>query len=180
MAEPKTYVYESEIDWTQGVEGKLYADGLPSVECGAPPEFSWAHRSLWSPEQLFVASLNSCYMLTFLAIARRANVEVGSYSASGKLEMDKGGHYQISQVILRPRIVIVSANDLSRMPDILSKTKDMCFISNSIKSAIKVLPEIFHRQTPASPCPLGDTPSVPNQSHTSWRGMFLCISPLSQ
>jgi hypothetical protein len=41
------------------------------------------------------------------------------------------------------------------MPRILEKAKENCFVSNSIKSAITVKPEVFHRQTPVSPCPLG-------------------------
>jgi organic hydroperoxide reductase OsmC/OhrA len=65
----------------------------------------------------------------------------------------------ISEEHAAPRIVIASANDLARMPRILEKAKENCFVSNSIKSAIKILPEVFHQQTPASPCPLGGSPA---------------------
>jgi organic hydroperoxide reductase OsmC/OhrA len=40
------------------------------------------------------------------------------------------------------------------MPRILEKAKDNCFISNSIKTTIKIEPEVFHHQTATSPCPL--------------------------
>ena len=73
--------------------------------------------------------------------------------ARGKLEKTPAG-YQITEITVKPRIVISSANDLPRMPRILEKAKENCFVSNSIKSTIKVEPEVFHRQTPASPCPL--------------------------
>jgi organic hydroperoxide reductase OsmC/OhrA len=69
------------------------------------------------------------------------------------LEKTESGPYQITEIVVKPRIVIASANDLSRMPRIVEKAKENCFVSNSIKSAIKILPEIFHQQTPASPCP---------------------------
>lgn len=120
-----------------------------------------AVRGRWSPEQLFVASLNSCFMLTFLAVAKHAGVEVVSFSstATGKLEAAKGCRYRITEIIVRPRIVIALVNDLFRMPDILARAKEDCFISSSIKSAIKILPEIFHRQTPASPCRSGQMPA---------------------
>jgi hypothetical protein len=55
-------------------------------------------------------------------------------------------------------VVIASANDLPRMPRIFEKAKENCFISNSIKSKIAIEPEVFHHQTPVSPCPLGEAP----------------------
>jgi hypothetical protein len=59
--------------------------------------------------------------------------------------------------------VIASVNDLLRMPRILEKAKENCFVSNSIKSAVKIEPEVFHQQTPASPCPLGDALATTDQ-----------------
>ncbi len=159
MTEPKSYFYETETEWIVGTDCKVNAIGLPSISCGAPPEFH-GRAGRWSPEQLFVGSLNSCYMLTLLAVARRAGVQVVSFSstATGKLEA-RCGRYQISEVIVRPRIVVAAASDLARMPEILAQAKEGCFISSSVKSAIKILPEIFNRQTPASPCPLGQLPA---------------------
>ena len=65
---------------------------------------------------------------------------------------------------VKPRVVIASANDLSRRPRILEKAKENCFVSNSIKAAIKIEPEVFHQQTPATPCPLDDTPALSDDS----------------
>ena len=111
---------------------------------------------MWAPEHLFVAALNSCYLLTLLAIAEFSKIAIVSCSSSakGKLEKVEGGTYQITEIVVRPRVVIASANDLARMPRIFEKLKENCFISNSIKSAIKIEPEVFHEQTPVSPCPL--------------------------
>ena len=110
-----------------------------------------------------VAALNSCYLLTLIAIAEFSKVAVVSLSsaATGKLEKIPGGSYQISEIVVRPRVLLESAADLSRMPRILEKAKENCFISNSLKSAITVRPEVFHRQTPAAPCPLGEPESGP-------------------
>jgi organic hydroperoxide reductase OsmC/OhrA len=110
-----------------------------------------------APEQLFVASLNTYYMLTFLAIAENSKVPLVSFSstAKGKLEKVAGSNYQITEIVLKPRVVLASANDLGRMPRILEKAKENCYISNSIKSAIKVESEIFHQQTQTSLCSLG-------------------------
>lgn len=159
MAETRDYFYETEIEWQVEKHGQVQSAGLAPIITGAPPEFK-GRAGDWSPEHLLVASLNSCYMLTFLAIAEFSKIAVMSFSASakGKLEKTEGGIYQITEIVVKPRVVIASANDLPRMPRILEKAKENCFISNSIKSKITIEPEVFHRQTPASPCPLGESP----------------------
>jgi len=156
MSESKPYFYETEIEWKGEKDLKLASGKLPVIEAGAPPEFN-GREGNWSPEHLFVASLNTCYMLTLLAIAEFSKIKLESLSstAKGKLEKVQGGGYQITEIVVKPRIVISSVDDLTRMPRILEKAKENCFVSNSIKSAITVKPEVFHRQTPVSPCPLG-------------------------
>ena len=77
----------------------------------------------------------------------------------GKLEKVAGGTYQVTEIVVKPRVVIASVTDLARMPRIFDKAKENCFVSNSIKSTIKIEPEVFHQQTPASPCPLGENPA---------------------
>ena len=156
MGEMIQHFYEAEIEWTGDKDLKLSGGKLPAVAAGAPPEFK-GREGNWSPEHLFVASMNSCYALTLLAIAEFSKVAVVSLSstARGKLEKIQGGGYQITEIVVKPRVVLASANDLARMPRILEKAKENCFISNSIKSAIKIEPEVFHHQTPASPCPPG-------------------------
>lgn len=153
MSATPEYFYETEIEWTGEKDLKLSGGKRPAIAAGAPPEFQGREEN-WSPEHLLVASMNSCYALTFLAIAEFSKVSIVSLSSSarGKLEKVQGAGYQITDIIVKPRVVLASANDLARMPRILEKAKENCFVSNSIKSAIKIEPEVFHHQPPASPC----------------------------
>ena len=155
MSESKPYFYETEVEWKGEKNLKLCADKVPPIGGGAAPEFKGREEN-WSPEHLFVASLNSCYALTLLAIAEFSKIALVSLSCSakGKLEKVEGRSYQITEITVKPRLVIASVNDLSRMPRIMEKAKENCFVSNSIKSTVVIEPEIFHQQTPASPCPL--------------------------
>jgi len=161
----KGFYCETEIAWTKEKEGQIKGPTLPAVSVGAPPEFK-GREGIWSPEHLFVASLNTCFMLTFLAIAENSKVPLVSFSslAKGKLEKVTPAGYQVTEVVIKPRVVIASAEDLGRTPRILKKAKESCFISNSIKSAVKLEPEIFHQQTPGYPCPLGGDPSSTSAS----------------
>jgi organic hydroperoxide reductase OsmC/OhrA len=159
MSEPKVFYYETEIDWTKEKEGQIKGPTLPTVNVGAPPEFK-GREGQWTPEHLFIASINTCFMLTLLAIAENSKLPLVSFSsvAKGKLERVPGVGYQITEVSIRPRVVIASVEDLGRIPRVLEKAKENCFVTNSIKSAIKIEPEVFHHQTQTSPCPLGEAP----------------------
>jgi peroxiredoxin-like protein len=157
MAEAKHFYYETMIEWKSAREGMLSAAGLPSINFGAPPEFNGRAGS-WSPEHLLVASVNACFMLTLLAIAENSKIPLVSFSSSakGKLEKAQGAGYQVTEIVVKPAVVVASADHLERMPRILEKAKENCFITNSIKSVVKIEPEVFHRQTPPSPCsPVG-------------------------
>ncbi len=160
MAETKQFYYETKVEWTRDKEGTVSkAESLP-IHVGAPPEFN-GRAANWSPEHLLVASVNACFMLTFLAVAENSKIPVVSFSSAskGKLEKVADTGYQMTEIIVKPTVVIASSDHLERMPRIFEKAKENCFITNSIKSAVKLEPEVFHQQTPAAPCPLGERPN---------------------
>jgi organic hydroperoxide reductase OsmC/OhrA len=104
------------------------------------------------PEDLLVAALSSCHMLSFLAIAAKKKLTVLSYQddAVGFLENDSstgdgtgggtggGGKLWITRVILRPRVAIdVDAETLAH---IHHSAHAACFIANSVKTQVSVEP----------------------------------------
>lgn len=91
------------------------------------------------PEDLLVASLSSCHMLSFLAIAAKKKVTVDSYQddAVGFLEND-GGKLWLKRVVLRPSIV--SSADAATLAEIHHLAHQACFIANSVKTEVTVEP----------------------------------------
>ncbi|HZA52823.1 MAG TPA: OsmC family protein [Candidatus Udaeobacter sp.] len=151
MAESRSFYYETEIEWRKEKEGEIKGPGLPPIAVGAPPEFK-GREGNWAPEHLFVASLNTCFMLTLLVIAENSKIPLVSFrsTAKGKLERIGGAGHQITEVVIKPTVVIGSAKDLGRIPKILEKAKENCFISNSVKSVIKLEPELYHDESQTS------------------------------
>src|SRR5215467_3958524 len=148
MSEAEALFYETDIEWSREREGNVSAAQLSAIPVGAPPEFK-GREGNWTPEHLFVASVNTCLMLTLLAIAENSKINLVSYSAtaSGKLEKVQGAGYQVTEILVKPKVVVGSEEDLRRMPRILEKAKEGCFISNSIKSVVKFEPEVSHQKT---------------------------------
>jgi organic hydroperoxide reductase OsmC/OhrA len=92
------------------------------------------------PEDLLVAALSSCHMLSFLAIAAKKRLTVHSYrdDAVGFLENDNGKLW-IARVILRPKVVIDA--DAETLSHIHRSAHEACFIANSVKTQVSVEPQ---------------------------------------
>lgn len=133
------YSYTTEVEWTGERRGDLSAPHLPDLEVDAPPEFK-GHEGVWTPEHLFVAAVNSCFMTTFLAIAENSKLEFVSFSADakGKLEKLEGKGFIMTEVVLRPKLLVSHARDLERAGRILEKAEKNCLISNSIKTETRL------------------------------------------
>ena len=137
------YSYATEVAWTGGRSGDLSAPQLPDMEVDAPPEFK-GHDGVWTPEHLFVAAVNSCFMTTFLAIAENSKLEFVSFSADAKGTLEKldGRGFIMTEVVLRPKLRVCHARDVERACRILEKAEKNCLISNSIKSETRLEPEV--------------------------------------
>ncbi|CAN5201815.1 hypothetical protein BH09BAC2_BH09BAC2_19720 [soil metagenome] len=83
-------------------------------------------------------------MTTFLSIAENSKLEFKSFhsEATGKLEM-KEGVYMITEIILKPKLTILSEEEKEKIKRILQKSEKACLISNSVKSEIKMEPEVL-------------------------------------
>jgi peroxiredoxin-like protein len=137
------YFYTTEIEWTGQRQGDLRAPVLPGLKVDAPPEFK-GHDGVWTPEHLFVASVNSCFMTTFLAIAENSKLDFVSFHANarGKLEKLEGQGFVMTEITLHPKLVIRNERDFERANRILEKAEKHCLISNSIKTETKLESEI--------------------------------------
>jgi organic hydroperoxide reductase OsmC/OhrA len=137
------YYYSTAIEWVAERRGDLSAPNLPALAVDAPPEFK-GHEGTWTPEHLFVASVNSCFMTTFLAIAENSRFDFVSLriEAEGKLEKQDARSFMITEITLRPRLVLRDAGGTERALRILEKAERNCLISNSIKTQIVLQPEV--------------------------------------
>lgn len=140
-----THQYEVNLQWNSERKGTISSPVLPSqIEVATPPDFPKGMPGIWSPEHLFVAAVNSCVMTTFLAIAENSKIEFVSFecNATGKVEQVEG-KYRVTEIILKPTLVVPSSANEERMYRILEKSEKACLISNSIKSEILFQPTVI-------------------------------------
>jgi organic hydroperoxide reductase OsmC/OhrA len=111
------------------------------VAASAAPEYLGSDSGV-DPEQAYVASLSSCHMLSFLAVAAKRRIGVTRYtdSAIGYLEENSEGKLMVARVILSPQVsfdanTVMSAATLEKLHQLAHRE---CFIANSVKTVIEV------------------------------------------
>ena len=138
----ESHYYNVDINWENSRKGMMCSPELNRkngvcIEVATPPEFPKGIEGIWSPEHLFVAAISGCLMTTFLAIAENSTLEFTSFrcQATGKLEMVEG-KLMMSEILLKPTVVIHNETYRDKAMRILKKAEDACLITHSIKSKI--------------------------------------------
>lgn len=140
----KEHLYEVDLEWNSNRKGTLSSSVLDQkIEVATPPQFKGGMEGIWSPEHLFVASVNSCLMTTFLAIAEFSKLDFNSIRVSGTGKLDKvEGRFMVSEITLKAVVDIPDGKDVEKAERILRKAKASCLISNSIKSEVNFHPDV--------------------------------------
>ncbi|MBA3660829.1 MAG: OsmC family protein [Gammaproteobacteria bacterium] len=120
---------------------KIYFGSGFSIEACSAPEFL-GRSDLPNPEEMFVASISSCFMLTFLYWAAAEGMTVDHYvdDAVGILAKNESNKMAITEVILQPKITFQNKRELPPevMSALLQKAHDNCFISASVKTIVTI------------------------------------------
>jgi organic hydroperoxide reductase OsmC/OhrA len=137
----KTFQYRNNLVWDTARRGRTTAPGKPDIETGSPPEFK-GEAGVWAPEEMLVAALNACMMLTFVSFAQGKRLEFVAYeSAAEGLLANVDGKYRIVEVSVRPTLVLKNEADIEAARAIMAEVKANCFISNSITADVKLAPQ---------------------------------------
>lgn len=139
------YTYEVNLKWKGKRKGLLSSPVLPqNIEVATPPEFPKGIEEIWSPEHLFIASINSCLLTTFLSIAENSKLQFISFDSKSVCNVDMiDGKYTITEIILQPKLVIPYSQKPERARHILEMSEKACIISGAIKANIRLEPEII-------------------------------------
>jgi organic hydroperoxide reductase OsmC/OhrA len=137
----KSFQYRNNLVWDTARRGRTSAPDKPDIEIGSPPEFK-GEAGVWAPEEMLVAALNACMMLTFVSFAQGKRLAFVAYeSAAEGLLANVDGKYRIVEVNVRPIVVLSSEADIAAARTIMAEVKANCFISNSITADVKLDPQ---------------------------------------
>jgi organic hydroperoxide reductase OsmC/OhrA len=118
-------------------------DGGANIAASASPHVvgKWAVEAAIDPEEMLVAALSNCHMLSFLHVARLAGFVAATYRdhAEGVMETIAPGKQAVTKVVLHPQIEWTgTVPDEAKLGHMHHEAHEACFIANSVKTEVTV------------------------------------------
>lgn len=149
-----THVYRTALLWSgstaEGYESyprqhQVSATGaVAELQLSSDPAFK-GDPTLLNPEQLLVAAASSCQLLSFLAVAAKARIDVVGYLDEAVAVMPEDDPpMRITRIDLHPTVTVAvtgpSRPDVERLEHLTEVAHRSCFIANSLNSEVAVHP----------------------------------------
>jgi organic hydroperoxide reductase OsmC/OhrA len=152
-ADPPVHRYATRLSWTgsTGVGYDAYtrahevtaAPATAGLQLSSDPAFR-GDPALLNPEALLLAAASSCQLLSFLAVAARARIDVVDYTDDASAEMSEPASGStpmwVERIVLRPRVVVRSDASEDRLRRLCDLAHRECFIAGSLRSEITIEP----------------------------------------
>ena len=140
--EHKSFTYKTGVEWLRRKACTLQSSGKPSFRVASPPEFR-GEPNVWTPEDLLVAAVESCFLMTFASLVERRHLAVEAYfsEAEGLLEWDDAG-YRFTRVTIRPTVVVTDSRSVQPVMTALQDAKRDCLIARSLSGAVELAPDV--------------------------------------
>ena len=144
----RTATYNTTVQWKGEHWGHIRLGNGPEMDFSAPPD-AQGHPGVLTPEDAFVAAVNTCVMMMFIWSAERFKLDLVSYECFGEgtklIELDRTEIF--TQVVLQPRIVVRSEPTnkdaaLKRLQRAMDSAVKYSLVANSIKSKLIIEPQI--------------------------------------
>ena len=151
---PGRHHYATEVTWTGNTgEGtatyrsyrrtsEVTAAGKPAIAGSSDPHFH-GDADRWNPEELLVAALSQCHLLSFLHLAATSGVIVVGYTdaATGTM-VTEGVGGRMTEVVLRPAVTVAAADMAARCAELHERAHAACFIANSVNFPVRHEPTV--------------------------------------
>jgi organic hydroperoxide reductase OsmC/OhrA len=154
-----THTYATSLTWagSTGAGYPAYDRGHEVRPAGAPALSLSADAAFLgdpgraNPEVLLLAAASSCQLLSFLAVAARARVDVVGYADDATATMPMDQHpARITEMVLRPRIRVRDARrpagtagtTVAAVERLVRLAHEQCYIANSLSTSVRVEPSI--------------------------------------
>jgi peroxiredoxin-like protein len=139
---PLPHRYEVSIAAGTTGHATLRSGGVADLDTDAPADFD-GPGDAWSPEQLLLAAVESCFVLTFRSIAKASKLEFTSIAVDGEAVVDRvDGRTRFTEIVLRPRLALPAGVDATRVRRALEKAEHACLVTASLSTPVRLEPDV--------------------------------------
>lgn len=141
----KSFTYRTSTEWLGGKAAQLSSFGKPILRVASPPEFR-GEPNVWTPEDLIVAAVETCLLMTFTSIAAKRGIDFEAYysEAVGLLYFTKE-HYRFTRIEVKPTIIVREEAQVEAALKAIEDAHKDCLIANSLSSEVVIDPEVRTR-----------------------------------
>jgi organic hydroperoxide reductase OsmC/OhrA len=134
----RVFTYGAELIWQGGRRALVTSDDRPPLVVAPPSDFPGGSDSDWSPEHLFLASLESCTMLSFIAHCGHSGIELVSYEAraTGTLVRREDDHRYAFEAVEMTVLTRVAGGHAAAARELTDRAERDCFISASTTAQV--------------------------------------------
>ena len=123
-----------------GRDHRIHAEGKRHEIQGSSDRVFRGDADRWNPEELVIAALSHCHMLSYLHVAATNGVIVVDYrdDATGTLQQEGDGG-RLIEATLRPVVTLAAHHDEAdarRAEELHHRASELCFIANSVNFAV--------------------------------------------
>ncbi len=135
-------IFKNTVHKNLDATAKTSMSGINETKVGPPSQYGGDPNSL-NPEEMLVASVNSCIMLVFFHFAKKYEVEVASYhsEAEGKVEKTKNG-LRFTNVEVRAKVNVVGTVPAQKIEEIAQLADKYCLVTGSLACPVQYSVEI--------------------------------------
>jgi len=111
---------------------KIISENKDDILCSSDPVFR-GDKTKYNPEELFVAALSSCHMLSYLHLCADSGVVVVDYvdNPSGIMIESPDGSGHFTEVTLQPVVTVTESSMFVKANELHKKANELCYIANS-------------------------------------------------
>ena len=112
--------------------------GKPDLSGSADPHFR-GDKSRHNPEDLLLAALSACHLMSYLHVCAMNGVVVTAYTdnATGRMESYPDGSGRFQEVTLHPEVTVKDASMIPKAQELHTEAHTLCFIANSVNFPVR-------------------------------------------
>jgi uncharacterized OsmC-like protein len=132
------HTYEVFLEGPAAQRAILRVDGMPDLASAPPREFD-GPGDAWSPEHLLLASVQTCLLFTFRAIATASRLDFHSLDVTARGVVDRQERVtRFTEILLQARLVVPPGTDRDRAHQIVEKSERNCLVTASLSTPVRL------------------------------------------
>jgi organic hydroperoxide reductase OsmC/OhrA len=143
MGVMKEFQYPVSLAWEYGRLIRAVVPGRDVLEIGPPPEYAESVPGAWTPEELLVTSVASCYAITFAAVAERLDIEVLALKVHGTGHVGQRDDGRFGFVAIELTVgVVTGENSVADARRAAAEAEERCLVAKALDVPVHIDPAV--------------------------------------